>query len=87
MAAAQGQDPSAACLSRGAFVYREGLLYRRGRRGDRLASLQRARFAQVLHELHATPLGGHFCRHKTLALARRSVLWCGLPAEVEEYVP
>ena len=35
-AAAQAQDPSAACLSRGAFVYRDGLLYRRGRRGDRL---------------------------------------------------
>ena len=40
----------------------------------------------MLHELHATPLGGHFGRDKTLALARRSVWWPGLPAEVEEYV-
>ena len=47
------------------------------------ASLPRA---QVLHELHATPLGGHFGRDKTLALARRSVWWPGLQAEVEEYV-
>ena len=41
---------------------------------------------QVLHELHATPLGGHFGRDKTLALARRLVWWPGLPAAVEEYV-
>ena len=41
---------------------------------------------QVLAELHATPFGGHFGRDKTLALARRSVWWPGLPATVEEHI-
>ena len=41
---------------------------------------------QVLQELHSTPLGGHFGRSKTLALACRSVWWPGLSAEVEEYI-
>jgi hypothetical protein len=41
---------------------------------------------QVLRELHATPLGGHFGLDKTLALARRLVWWPGLPAEVEEFI-
>ena len=41
---------------------------------------------QVLRELHATPLGGHFCRNKTLALVCRSVWWPGLPRAVEEFV-
>ena len=40
----------------------------------------------VLHELHATPLGGHFGSDKTLALAGRLLWWTGLPAAVEEYV-
>ena len=39
-----------------------------------------------MHELHGTPLGGHFGRDKTLALARRFVWWPCLPAAVEEYV-
>ena len=37
-------------------------------------------------ELHATLLGGHFGRDKTLALARRLEWWPGLPAAVKEYV-
>jgi hypothetical protein len=41
---------------------------------------------QVLRELHATPLGGHFGRDKTLALVRSSVWWSGLPTAVEEFV-
>ena len=40
----------------------------------------------MLHELHAAPLGGHLDRDKTLALARRSVWWPGLPAALGEYV-
>jgi hypothetical protein len=40
----------------------------------------------VLQELHATPLGGHFGRDKTLSLARRSVWWPGMPAAITEYV-
>ena len=67
----------------------DGLLYRRGRRGDRLCipdagDLRR----QVLMELHATPLGGHFGRDRTLTQARRCVWWPGpgLPAEVETYI-
>ena len=40
----------------------------------------------MLQELHSTPLGGHFGRDKTLALARRSVWWPGLSAAVEEYI-
>ena len=36
-------------------------------------------------ELHSTPLGRHFGRDKSLALACRSVWWPGLPAAVEEY--
>ncbi len=41
---------------------------------------------QVLQERHATPLGGHFGRDKTLALARRSVWWPGLPSAVAEFI-
>ena len=41
----------------------------------------------MLHELHAAPLGGHLDRDKTLALARRSVWWPGLPAALEECLP
>jgi hypothetical protein len=92
-AAAQAQAPSAADGTTDAsgaprrFVYRDGLLYRRSTRGDRLCvPAAGALRAQVLRELHATPLGGHFGRDKTLALARRSVWWPGLPAAVEEYV-
>ena len=91
-AAAQAQDPSAACPSHCAFVCRDGLLYRCGRRYDRLCvPATGALRAQVLHELHAAPLGGHFGRDKTLALrpwcaARCGGHWSGLPVEVEEYV-
>jgi transposase InsO family protein len=82
LAAAEEAGPAG-----GAFVLRDGLLYRRSPRGDRLCipaagDLRRT----VLQELHATPLGGHFGRDKTLSLARRSVWWPGLPATVTEYV-
>ena len=71
--------------ARRVFVLRDGLLYRLSPRGDRLCvPAAGALRAQVLRELHATPLGGHFGRDKTLALARRSVWWPGLPAAVEE---
>ena len=59
------------------------MLYRRSRRGDRLCvPATSALRAQVLHELHTgtTPLGGHYGRDKTLALARRSVWWPGMPS-------
>jgi len=68
-------------------VARDGLLYCRSPRGERLCipaagSLRRS----VLQELHATPLGGHFGRDKTLAVARRSVWWPGMAGDVVEYV-
>ena len=40
--------------------------------------------AQVLNGGHVKPLGRQFGRDKTLALARRSVRWPGLPAAVDE---
>jgi len=77
----------AASSSRRAFACRDGLLYRLSPRGDRLCVPAAGELrAQVLRELHATPLGGHFGRDKTLALARRLVWWPGLSAAVEEYV-
>ena len=97
LAAAQSRpsDPVAAAdvtrpvtrAARSTFVCRDGLLYRCSSRGDRLCvPAAGGHPTQVLGELHATPLGGHFGRDKTLALARRSVWWPGLTAEVEEYV-
>ena len=87
VAAAQVQGPSAACTSRCAFVNSDGLLCRRGRRGDRLCvPASSALSAQVLHELHTTTLGGHYGRDKTIALACRSVWSPGLPAAVKGYV-
>ena len=75
VAAAQGKDPYTVCTSRCAFVCRDGLFYRRSRRGPRGDHLSVpaacALCAQVLHELHAAPLFGHVGRDKTLALARR----------------
>jgi len=71
----------------GCFVWRDGHLWRKAARGDRLcipadATLRRL----VLEELHATPLGGHFGRERTLALARRSVWWSSLPGDVAAFV-
>ena len=86
--AAQAEPPGRVVDSgRRCFLLRDGLLYRRSRRGDRLCipaagDLRRT----VLTELHATPLGGHFGRDKTLALARRCVWWPGLPAAVDEFI-
>jgi hypothetical protein len=79
--------PASAAAPRRVFVLRDGLLYRRSSRGDRLCipaagDLRRT----VLQELHATPLGGHFGRDKTLGLARRSVWWPGMPAALTDYV-
>ena len=87
-----GQPVTAAGLpappeSSHSFVWRAGLLFRRGARGDRLcipddAALKRL----VLQELHATPLGGHFGRDKTTALALRSVWWPSLKTDLDEFV-
>ncbi len=66
---------------------RDGNLYRRSPRGDRLCILVAGDLCRtVLQELHATPLGGHFGRDKTLSLARRSVWWPGLPTAITEYM-
>ena len=63
------------------------VLYRRSPRSDRLCIPSAGSLRDtVLQELHATPLGGHFGRNKTLALARRSVWWPGLSVAVGEYV-
>jgi hypothetical protein len=67
LAAAQANAPdpvSATGSARpAAFIARDGLLYRQSPRGDRLCipSVGELR-VQVLRELHATPLGGHFGR-------------------------
>ncbi len=73
---------------RRAFISRDRLLYRRSPRGDRLCVPASGLFRQrILQELHATPLGGHFGRDKTLALARRSVWsWPSLPTDVAAFV-
>ena len=66
------------------FVLRDGLLCRRSPRGDRLCVTASGELRlQLLRELHATPLDGHFGRGKRLSLARRSVWWPSLPADVE----
>ena len=69
------------------FVWRAGLLFRRGADGDRLCvSADPDLCRQVLTELHATPLGGHFGRDKTLALARRTVWWPGWATDVATFI-
>jgi hypothetical protein len=91
-AAAQACAPHAttaggACGARFTFVWRDGLLYRSSTRGDRLCiPTGGALRSQILRELHATPLGGHFGRDKTLALARGSMWWPGLPTAVTDFV-
>ena len=76
-----------ASAPRHSFVLRDGLLYRQSPRGDRLCIPAAGELRRtVLQELHATPLGGHFGRDKTLSLARRSVWWPGMPAAITEYV-
>ena len=78
--------PPGAELAR-AFVWRSGLLYRRSPRGDRLCIPADPVLRQkVLQELHATPLGGHFGRDKTLALARRTVWWPALSADLDTFI-
>ena len=71
---AAGERLSADAQPVTSFVWRQGLLYRRSARGDRLCvpavpALRR----RIMEELHATPLGGHFGRDKTIAIARRLV--------------
>ena len=75
--------------NRRSFLLLDSLLYRHGPRGDRLFIMIPAAGSlplQVLTEPHATLLEGQFGRDKTLASARRSDGWPGLPATVEEYV-
>jgi hypothetical protein len=79
--------PLEAPLSGRGFLWRDGLLFCRSSRGDRLcvpddAALRRL----VLTELHATPLGGHFGRDKTLSLARRTVWWPTLATDVDTFI-
>jgi hypothetical protein len=72
---------------RSCFVLWDELVYRRSRRGDRLCILAAGELRRtVLMELRATPLGGHFSRDKTLALASRCVCLPGLPAAVDEFI-
>ena len=84
--AGQPLSPGPPLPDRG-FLWRDGLLFRRSSRGDRLCvpddpALRRL----VLAELHATPLGGHFGRDKTLSLARRTVWWPSLVADVDTFI-
>jgi hypothetical protein len=73
--------------SRRSFIVRDGLLYRRSSRGDRLCIPSAGDLrCTVMQELHATPLGGHFGRDETLSLARRSVWWLGMPTSLAKYV-
>ncbi len=59
---------------RSSFFARDGLLFRRSPRSDRLCIPEVPALRQLtLTELHATPLCGHFGRDKTLSLAQRSV--------------
>ena len=90
-------------LARGAvFIWRDGRLWRRAAYGDRLCIPDDVGMRRtVLEELHAAPLGGHFGRERTLALARRSVhpgrertlalarrsvWWPSLPGDVAAFV-
>ena len=69
------------------FVWQAGLLYRRSLRGDRLCIPEDLELRRlVLEELHATPLGGHFGRDKTLALARRLVWWPSLVTDLDLFI-
>ncbi len=60
------------------FIARDGLLYRQSPHRLCMPSAGEHR-VQVPRELHATPLGGHFGRDRTLTLVLRSVWWPGLP--------
>ncbi len=72
---------------RHSFVLHDGLLYHQSPRCNRLCNPAAGGLRRtVLQELHATPLGGHFGRDKSLSLARRSVWWPGMPAAITEYV-
>ena len=84
---AQDAESRSVTHAGGTYVWRDGLLFRASARGDRLCvpdspDLRRT----VLEELHATPLGGHFGRDKTVALARRSVWWPSLQGDAAEFV-
>jgi hypothetical protein len=84
---ATGSARPTTCPRARLFIARDGLLYRQSPRGDCLCIPAAGEHrVQVLRELHATPLGGHFGRDKTLALVRSSVWWPGLPAAVEVFV-
>jgi hypothetical protein len=94
-AAAQAELPGRIVeFGRRCFILRDGpdgLLsdYRRSAAATTCVSRQRASSdtrRTVLTELHSTPLGGHFGRDKTLALARRFLWWPGLPAPVDEFI-
>ena len=69
------------------FILRDGRLWRRAARGDRLCIPDDAGMRRtVLEELHATQLGRHFGHERTLALALRSVWRPSLPGDVAAFV-
>ena len=69
------------------YLWRAGLLFRRSASGDRLCIPSDPELRRlVLTELHATPLGGHFGREKTMALARRMVWWPNMASDVEAFI-
>ncbi len=87
-AAAQARPPGRIVGSgRCFFVLLDGLPYRRSSSGDHSCIPAAGELSRtVLMELNATPLGGHFGRDKTPALARRCGLWQGLPAAVDDFM-
>ena len=60
-------------------MWLDSLLFHASARSDRLCVPDSPDLScTVLEELHATPLGGHFGRDTTVALARRLVWWPSL---------
>ena len=84
----QRVSPAACRPAGGAFVLHCGLLYRRGQgEADRLCVPEGGGLRErILRECHDTPLGGHFGRVKTAALARRLAYWPGQQRDVAAYV-
>ncbi len=79
--------PADSTSTRTSFFARDGLLFWHSSRSDRLCIPEVPALRQLnLTELHATPLGGHFGRDKTLSLAQRSVWWTSFTADVETFI-
>ncbi len=80
--------PSTARPAGGAFLIRCGLLYRRGQGEADLLCIPDGGHLRhrILNKCHDTSLGGHFGRHKTVALVRRLTFWPGQTCDVAEFV-